>query len=63
MPNYRLYRLDGLGKIMGAEWVEAPTDDEAQREARSRAQSSSFELWDKQRLVERYRASAERAGE
>ena len=56
MPNYRLYRLDGAGKITNAEWIEASADDEARREASSRTDSGSFELWEKNRLVERFRA-------
>lgn len=55
MPNYRLYRLDGAGKITSAEWIEAPEDALALTEARGRAVTGSFELWDKNRLVERYR--------
>jgi hypothetical protein len=55
LGNYRLYRLDGAGKITNAEWIEAPADDEALVEARARAQSGSFELWEKNRLVERFR--------
>ena len=55
MPNYRLYRLDGAGKIMNAEWVEADGDENALAEARQRAAAGSFELWEKNRLVERYR--------
>jgi hypothetical protein len=55
LPNYRLYRLDGAGKITNAEWIEASGDDDACREARSRSDSGSFELWDKNRLVERFR--------
>lgn len=55
MPNYRLYRLDGAGKITNAEWIEAPADDDARREAASRAGLTSFELWEKSRLVERFR--------
>jgi hypothetical protein len=57
LPNYRLYRLDGAGKIANAEWIEALEDDEALREARSRAASGSFELWQQNRLVQRHRAS------
>lgn len=57
MPNYRLYRLDGAGKITNAEWIEASGDEEALGEARSRASSSSFELWEKNRLIERVRQS------
>ena len=56
MPNYRLYRLDGAGKIANAEWIEASEDDDALREAKSRADSASFELWQQHRLVQRYRA-------
>jgi hypothetical protein len=47
---------------MGAEWIAAPADDEALRDARSRADSGSFELWDKNRLVERFRASGQPSG-
>ena len=56
MPNYRLYRLDGAGKITNAEWIEAHGDDHALDQARGRADSGSFELWEKNRLVERFRA-------
>jgi hypothetical protein len=55
LPNYRLYRLDGAGKITNAEWIEAAGDDHARQEARTRSDSGSFELWDKNRLVERFR--------
>ena len=53
LPSYRLYRLDGAGKIMSAEWIEAPHDDDALREARSRSRDGQFELWDRDRLVAR----------
>jgi hypothetical protein len=56
LPNYRLYRLDGAGKITNAEWIEASADDDARNEAISRCDSGSFELWEKDRLVERVRA-------
>jgi hypothetical protein len=52
-----LYRLDGAGKIMSAEWVEAAGDEDALRDVQGRASSGSYELWDKERLVERFRAS------
>jgi hypothetical protein len=51
LANYRLYRLDGAGKIASAEWIEAAADDEALREAQSRADTARFELWHKNRLV------------
>jgi hypothetical protein len=50
-----LYRLDGAGKISNAEWVEASSDDDALTESRNRCGSGSFELWEKNRLVERFR--------
>lgn len=53
LGNYRLYRLDGAGKITSAEWIEASCDDDAVRDARTRAQAGSFELWEKDRLVHR----------
>jgi hypothetical protein len=59
LPTYRLYRLDGAGKIMGAEWIDASGDEDALRNVLSRGDSASFELWDKNRLVERFRGSGE----
>jgi hypothetical protein len=58
LPNYRLYRLDGAGKITNAEWVDAPSDLEALVDSRNRCGSGSFELWEKNRLVERFRPLA-----
>jgi len=55
LPSYRLYRLDGAGKITNAEWVEAPGDDDARSDARVLTAGCSFELWEKNRLVERFR--------
>jgi hypothetical protein len=40
---------------MNAEWIEAGGDEDALVEARQRAAAGSFELWEKNRLVERYR--------
>ena len=42
---------------MSAEWVEAAGDEDALRDVQGRASSGSYELWDKERLVERFRAS------
>ena len=53
MPSYRLYRLDGAGKISTAEWIDAQHDEEAVDEARTRADDGKFELWDRRRLVAR----------
>jgi hypothetical protein len=59
LANYRLYRLDGAGKITSAEWIEAAGDEDALREARDRTQPGSFELWEKGRLIERHRPSGQ----
>jgi len=53
LPTYRLYRLDGAGRISAAEWIEAAGDDEARSIARSNAQSRRYELWHRSRLVDR----------
>jgi len=53
LPTYRLYRLDGAGKIISAEWVEAESDDLALTEAHKAVVTGgvSFELWERNRLV------------
>jgi len=53
LPAYRLYRLDGAGKIMGADWIEAESDSDAMQEVRERVNGARFELWDRNRLVDR----------
>jgi len=57
LPNYRLYRLDGAGKITSAEWIEAPNDSAALDDAQVLSASDSFELWYKDRLIERRRSA------
>jgi hypothetical protein len=57
-----LYRLDGAGKISTAEWIEAESDDDARRRAMALVDQSSFELWDKSRLVERVHPSGKSSG-
>jgi hypothetical protein len=51
LPTYRLYRLDGAGKIVGADWIEAETDEEALVSARDNGAGSRFELWERNRFV------------
>ena len=53
MPNYRLYRLDGAGKILSADWIEAESDQHALEEAKTRAVEGRHELWERGRLVSR----------
>jgi hypothetical protein len=53
LPTYRLYRLDGAGKIVAAGWIEATDDDAAVRQAQDEAKAAAgtFELWEGNRLV------------
>jgi len=50
LPAYRLYRLDGAGKITNAEWIEADADEDAVRQAHV-TDGARFELWERDRLV------------
>ena len=56
MPTYRLYCLDGQGKIMTAEWLEASDDEQAMALARDARKPSPCEIWDRNRLVGRLEA-------
>jgi hypothetical protein len=51
MTDYRLYCLDGVGKIGTGEWVEAAGDAEAIMLVRAKKLSVRCELWDHNRLV------------
>jgi hypothetical protein len=51
LPNYRLYRLDGAGKIVAADWIAADADAEAEHLAREQSPDGRFELWERGRLV------------
>jgi hypothetical protein len=54
LPTYRLYRLDGAGRISGADWIEAVDDDEARAKITQAPASVGYELWDRERLVHRF---------
>jgi hypothetical protein len=52
MPDYRLYRLDGAGRISLAEWITAETDEEAIERAREMDHGAlKCEIWLRRRLV------------
>lgn len=53
LPAYRLYRLDGAGKITSADWIEAENDSAALAEAKHAINGMPYELWARNRLVER----------
>jgi hypothetical protein len=53
MPDYRLYCLDGAGRITLADWIQAETDEEAIEKARKKQQGArKCEIWQRRRLVE-----------
>ncbi len=53
MASYRLYCLDGAGKIATAEWLQADDEADAVRQARDRKLTIPCEVWDRNRLVAR----------
>ena len=53
MPAYRVYCLDGAGKVSSAEWIEAKSDTAALEAARRFTDAVHCEVWDGQRLVGR----------
>jgi len=55
MAAYRVYSLNGAGKVLSAEWIEADSDERAVETARAAARGVSLEIWQGQRLVERIR--------
>ena len=59
MASYRLYRLDGAGRISTAEWVEADDDVAAKALAVELCTGGAVELWSRNRLVARVDPPAE----
>lgn len=53
LRTYRFYRLDGLGRICAAEWVDAADDEEARSKVRTQTVGGQYELWERNRLLER----------
>lgn len=49
--DYRLYRLDGAGKITTGEWVEAADDESAVRVAKDTCAPGNHELWQRNRFI------------
>jgi hypothetical protein len=45
MPAYRLYDLDGSGRVSAAEWIEADDDASAAAAARALSKTCRCELW------------------
>ena len=61
MANYRLYRLDGAGKIGTAEWLEADDEDHALELVRQLKADSTIEIWNRNKLVGRVQPAANRS--
>ena len=53
LTNYRLYRLDGAGKIASAEWLEAADGDHALQLARELKATTTVEVWNRNKFVGR----------
>jgi hypothetical protein len=53
MPAYRMYCLDGAGKVWAAEWIEADDDAAALEIAREFKDAVRCEVWQGQRLLGR----------
>ena len=57
MASYRIYCLDGAGKIGFADWFEAAGDEAAIVEARRiRPDASGCEVWHRERMIARTNA-------
>jgi hypothetical protein len=53
MPQYRIYHLDGTGRVTAAEWLEAAGDEAAIDATRGENASVQCEVWQGRRLVTR----------
>ena len=53
MVGYRLYGLDGVNKVVSAEWIEAEHDSGAIAVAKEKMDGQPVELWQGLRLVAR----------
>ena len=53
MGMYIVYRLDGTGRIRGAEWLDALSDRYALEGARAIAGQGACEVWERDRRIGR----------
>lgn len=54
LPNYRIYFLNGQGRIVRALDIDCADDDEARLKARELAVAEPVELWERTRLLGRF---------
>ena len=59
MATYRLYCLDGAGKVASAEWIEADDDEAALAASADLREGRACELWQNSRLVARIERNGE----
>jgi hypothetical protein len=57
--TYRLYCLDGVGKVASAEWIQAEDDEMAIEAANNVRDGRSCELWQAGRLIARIGTGAD----
>ena len=55
MAEYRIFHLDGTGRVSATEWLEAAGDEAATSTAKGRS-TIHWELWQDRRLVARRNA-------
>jgi hypothetical protein len=51
--HYRVYCLDGAGKVAAAEWIEADDDEAAIGDVKRTHPNEQCELWEGRRLIAR----------
>jgi len=57
VKHYRVYCFDGGSRIIGAEWIEAESDEAAFRSAQETFDCFRIEVWDRDRLIGRHERS------
>ena len=53
LQSYRYYRLDGVGHLHSAEWIEAESDEAAVEMVKGMCAEALCEIWQRDRLVAR----------
>lgn len=49
--SYRVYCIDGAGRLHDPEWFDASSDDDAIAQIRARRADAKCEIWQARRLV------------
>lgn len=60
-PRYRVYTLDGVRRIVSADWIDAATDEEAIAIVQATCGGLQCEIWDGDRLVAKIQAQRRQA--